>query len=136
MLNEESLSTLEAYNESLRTLKMAKNKIKDLDKVLAFISKMPQLTKVDLIDNEVCQQPEYREKVLEAMRKHSHDETERLILDGHDEDNISVSDDSEDDDEMDEEGEMEMMDMEIINKLDPEIRKKFENGELSLEELE
>ena len=29
-----------------------------------------------------------------------------------------------------------MMDHELLKDMDPEIRKKFENGELSLEELE
>ncbi len=70
------------------------------------------------------------------MQKNTADPEERIILDGHDEDNISVSDDSEDDEEMDEEGEMEMMDHELIKDMDPETRKRFENGELSLEELQ
>jgi len=58
------------------------------------------------------------------------------VLDGHDEDNISVSDDSEDELDDGEEGEMELMDNDLLKDLDPETRKKFENGELSLEELE
>lgn len=58
------------------------------------------------------------------------------MLDGHDEDNISVSDDSEDELDDGEEGEMELMDNDLLKDLDPETRKKFENGELSLEELE
>jgi hypothetical protein len=51
---------------------------------------------------------------MSALKKNQVDPETRVILDGHDEDNISVSDDSEDDDEMDEEGEMEMMDQEIF----------------------
>ena len=70
------------------------------------------------------------------MSKNTADPEERIILDGHDEDNISVSDDSEDDEDADEEGEMEMMDHELIKDMDPETRRKFENGDLSLEELE
>ena len=73
---------------------------------------------------------------MDAMKKNATDPEERIILDCHDEDNISVSDDSEDDDEMDEEGEMELMDNELFANMDPEIRKKFENGEISMEELE
>ena len=73
---------------------------------------------------------------MSALKKNQVDQETRVILDGHDEDNISVSDDSEDDDEMDEEGEMEMMDQEIFQNMDPETKKKFENGEISLEELE
>ena len=48
----------------------------------------------------------------------------------------SQSDDSEDDDDMDEEGEMEMMDNELFANMDPEIRERFEKGEISMEELE
>jgi hypothetical protein len=90
---------------------------------------------LDLAGNEVCNVEDYRGKVMAAMQKNTADPEERIILDGHDEDNISVSDDSEDDEEMDEEGEMEMMDHELIKDMDPETRKRFENGELSLEEL-
>jgi hypothetical protein len=125
-----------AYSESLRTLKIGNNKLKSLEKLLAFVGKMKQLTKLDLAGNEVCDADDYREKIVAAMQKNTTDPEERIILDGHDEDNISVSDDSEDDEEMDEEGEMEMMDHELIKDMDPETRRRFENGELSLEELE
>lgn len=124
------------YKDSLRTLKIGNNKLKSLEKVLAFVSKMKQLTKLDLAGNDVCEQEDYREKVVAAMQKNTTDPEERIILDGHDEDNISVSDDSEDDEEGDEEGEIEMMDHELIKNMDPETRRRFENGELSLEELE
>ena len=135
-MSEDAFDTLSSYEDSLKTLKLANNKIKSLDKVLAFVEKMKHLTKLDLTDNEVCKEDSYREKVLAAMKKNSTDPEDRIILDGHDEDNISVSDDSEDEDEMGEEGELEMMDTEILNKLDPETREKFEKGELSIEELE
>jgi hypothetical protein len=104
--------------------------------VLDFVKKMRLLTKLDLAGNEVTDHEDYREKVIKALRMNATDPEERIILDGHDEDNISVSDDSEDDEEGDEEGEMEMMDDELFANMDPEIKKKFENGELSLEELE
>ena len=71
---------------------------------------MKNLTKLDLTNNEVTKADEYVSKVMSALKKNQVDPETRVILDGHDEDNISVSDDSEDDDEMDEEGEMEMMD--------------------------
>jgi Leucine-rich repeat (LRR) protein len=124
-----------AYSDSLRTLKIGNNKLKSIEKIIAFIGKMKQLTKLDLAGNEVCNIEDYREKVMAAMQKNTSDPEERIILDGHDEDNISVSDDSEDEDEMDEEGEMEMMDHELIKDMDPETRRKFEAGELSIEEL-
>jgi hypothetical protein len=114
-----------AYGESLRTLKIGNNKLKSLEKVLDFVSKMKQLTKLDLAGNDVCEDEDYRGKILAAMQKNTTDPEERIILDGHDEDNISVSDDSEDEDEMDEEGEMEMMDHELIKDMDPETRKRF-----------
>lgn len=136
LLGDDCLKTLEAYGDSLRTLKIGNNKIKSLDKVLDFVTKMKQLTKLDLAGNEVTEADSYREKVVAAIRKNTTDQEERIILDGHDEDLISVSDDSEDDEEPDEEGELEMMDHELLKDMDPEIRKKFENGELSLEELE
>lgn len=97
---------------------------------------MKNLTKLDLTNNEVTKADEYVSKVMSALKKNQVDPETRVILDGHDEDNISVSDDSEDDDEMDEEGEMEMMDQEIFQNMDPETRRKFEAGEISLEELE
>jgi Leucine-rich repeat (LRR) protein len=117
-------------------LKIGNNKIKSLEKVLSFVKKMKQLTKLDLAGNDVTNEEDYRDKVMKALRQNASDPEERIILDGHDEDNISVSDDSEDEDEPDEEGEMEMMDNEMLANLDPEIKKKFKNGELSLEELE
>ena len=135
-LGDDCLKTLESYDDSLRTLKICNNKIKSIEKVIEFIGKMKQLTKLDLSGNPVTQEDDYNKKVLAAMRKNTSDAEERLILDGHDEDMISVSDDSEDDDEADEEGELEMMENELLKGMDPEIRKKFENGELSLEELE
>jgi hypothetical protein len=97
---------------------------------------MKHLTKLDLTDNEVTKSEDYKEKVMAAMKKNATDQEERIVLDGHDEDNISVSDDSEDDDDMDEEGEMEMMDNELFANMDPEIRERFEKGEISMEELE
>lgn len=98
---------------------------------------MKNLTKLDLTDNEVNKAEDYQEKVMAALKRNSTDPEIRIILDGHDEDNISVSDDSEDDDdEMDEEGEMEMMDNELFANMDEETRIKFQNGEISLEELE
>jgi hypothetical protein len=136
LLGDDCFDTLANYDGSLRTLKIGNNKIKSLEKVLEFVAKMKELTKLDLAGNEVCKAGDYREKVMAALRKNSTDPEERIILDGHDEDNISVSDDSEDDDDADEEGELEMMDNEFLKDMDPEIRKKFEKGELSLEELE
>jgi hypothetical protein len=56
-----------AYTESLRTLKIGNNKLKSLEKILAFVGKMKQLTKLDLAGNEVCEADEYREKILAAM---------------------------------------------------------------------
>ena len=97
---------------------------------------MKNLTKLDLTNNEVTKAEDYQSKVMSALKKNQVDPETRVILDGHDEDNISVSDDSEDDDEMDEEGEMEMMDQEIFQNMDPETKRKFEAGEISLEELE
>ena len=127
---------LESYSDSLRTLKIGNNKIKSLGAVLDFVGKMKCLSKLDLTDNEVTKDEDYQTKVLALMKKNQVDPETRVILDGHDEDNISVSDDSEDDSEMDEEGEMEMMDNELFANMDPETRKKFEAGEISLEELE
>ena len=58
-------------------------------------------------------------------------------MDGHDRDGNSVI--SEDDDDLygDEEGEFEHDDqlLETINNLDPETKKKFEAGELSMDDL-
>jgi uncharacterized membrane protein len=107
-----------------------------LEAIVAFVAKMKNLTKLDLTNNEVTKAEDYQSKVMSALKKNQVDPETRVILDGHDEDNISVSDDSEDDDEMDEEGEMEMMDQEIFQNMDPETKRKFEAGEISLEELE
>ena len=117
-------------------MKVGNNKIKSLEAVLDFVGKMKCLSKLDLTDNEVTKAEDYQAKVLAVMKKNQVDPETRVILDGHDEDNISVSDDSEDDEDMDEEGEMEMMDNDLLANMDPETRKKFENGEISLEELE
>ena len=62
-----------SYEDSLRTLKIGNNKIKSLEKVLDFVSKMKQLTKLDLAGNEVTKGEDYREKVMSAMKKNSTD---------------------------------------------------------------
>jgi len=54
------LKNLESYDDSLRTLKIGNNKIKSLDRVLDFVSKMKLLTKLDLTDNEVTKNEDYR----------------------------------------------------------------------------
>ena len=68
------------------------NKIKSLEGLLSFVSKMKQLQKLELSNNEVCKEENYREKVLAAMKKNTNDPEDRIVLDCHDEDGISVSD--------------------------------------------
>jgi len=64
---------------------------------------------------------------MEAMKKNSHDEEDRIVLDCKDEDGISVSDDSDDEGDGEsgefdmEEGELELDDFD----LDSETKKKF-----------
>lgn len=52
------------YKDTLKSLKIGNNKIKSLDKVLDFITKMKSLQNLDLTDNEVCKSDDYREKVM------------------------------------------------------------------------
>lgn len=78
---------------------------------------------------------------MAALKKNTNDEEDRIVLDGHDEDGVSVSDNS--DDEM-EEGEFDMdgFDAEageddIYNELEisSELREKIKNGTATEEEL-
>jgi hypothetical protein len=139
-LDDECLEHLEQFSESLRTLRIGNNKLKSIEALLAFIAKMKLLQKIDLTDNEVCKADDYREKVMAAMRKNFHDPEDRIVLDCKDDDGVSCSDNSEDDDEgeegefdMDGEfGEDELLEM---NNLDPELIKKFQDGTITQEEL-
>ena len=88
------------------------------------MAKLPLLTQLELIDNEVSRIDDYRETIYKLI-------PQLKVLDQADQDNQSFySDDFED---MNEEGEAEME--EIIKNLDPETREKFEKGELNEEDL-
>ena len=84
--------------------------------------------KLDISDNEICKIDNYREKVFKILPN-------LIALDGQDQEGKSVYSEEEDDLE---DGEFDMdgmFDEDILEKLDPETRKKFENGELGVEDL-
>ena len=100
---------------------------------------MKCLVTLDLSLNPVVEEEDYREKVLKAMKKNCLDEEERIVLDCKDEDGISISDFSEDDEDeeegefdMGEEGEHDLMDG---FDLDSETKKKIQDGTITKEEL-
>ena len=91
---------------------------------------MANLIKLDLSGNEVCKVEDYRTKVFESL-------SQLQCLDGKDQDNQSVESDSDDGDEYGEENEAEQVEIpqHIIERLDPEVREKYEKGEISQAEL-
>ena len=118
------------FKATLEVLKLSNNKISSIDhvKLLAGLDKMIHL---DLSNNEVCQLDGYRDKVYEALPN-------LQILDGKTRDGESyLSLDGEEDygeeGEFDTENDLRMQ--EIIEKLDPETRKRFEDGEIGIEDL-
>jgi hypothetical protein len=139
MLDDSELQHLEKYQDTLRTLKIANNKIKSLETLISFISKMKSLVTLDLSDNAVVKEDDYREKVMEALKKNCLDEEERIVLDCKDEEGISVSDFSEDDED-EEEGEFDMGEegeFDLMNDfdMDSETKKKIQDGTITKEEL-
>ena len=120
------LEKLALYKDSLRVLKMSNNKITTLDQLKA-LKPLDKLIQLDISDNKLCLIDDYRTKVLEILPKLD-------VLDGYDRDGASFCSD----DDMDEMGEYDVEDEfgDMLKDLDPETRKKVENGELSIEELE
>lgn len=107
---------------------MSNNKVASLDQIKC-LANFEQLIKLDISENEVCKIDNYREEVFKLLPN-------LIALDGHDQDGKSVF--SEEDDELDEEGEFDMdgmFDEEVLERLEPDLRKKVENGELGYEEL-
>jgi len=118
-----------ALKDHLQVLKLSNNKIADIEHVkdLAVLDKLIHL---DLTENEVCKVSDYREQVYAVL-------PQLQVLDGKDRDGTSFI--SFDDDEYGEEGEFDMENdfkmQEIIDKLDPETRKRFEEGQIGIEDL-
>lgn len=88
------------------------------------------MLKLDLSGNEVCKVADYRKKVFENLKG-------LQCLDGKDQDDQSVESDSDVDEDYGEENEAEQIEIpqHIIDKLDPEIREKYEKGEITQQEL-
>ena len=94
---------------------------------------MESLIKLDLSGNELCKLENYREKVFESLKQ-------LQVLDGKDKDNQSIVSDSDEEEEYGEENEHEQdeqldIPQYILDKLDPEIKEKYDNGELSQDQL-
>ena len=95
------------------------SKLKELDKLI----------KLDLSGNEVCDKENYRDQVFEDFEN-------LLCLDGKDRDNQSVESDDDEEDygaeegEFDKDGDIAIPD-DVLERLDPEIREKYKNGEIS-----
>lgn len=108
-------------------LLLENNKVESLDDVfqLKFLKEMYYL---DLTQNPVTQIEGYREKVFEALPN-------LMALDGKDKDGGSV-DIVDDDDYGAEDGELEIEDFEErLAALDPELRKRYEAGEMDMDEM-
>ena len=129
-ISGDELDKLEKYASSLTILKVCGNKISTIEQ----ISKLKSLTaleKLDLSGNEVCKVESYRSKVFETLPT-------LKVLDGKDKDDQSIESDEED--EYGEEGEFALNEDvqipdDVLEKLDPEIREKYEKGEINQEEL-
>ena len=116
------------YKNTLTILKISNNKITSFDQVKC-LSELEQLIKLDISENELCKSESYRDEIFKLLPN-------LIALDGQDQEGKSVY--SEEDDELDEEGEFDMegmFDEEMLEKLDPEMRKKVESGELGYEDL-
>ena len=125
-ISGDELDKLSIYKDSLTILKICNNKINTLEQVYK-LKGLEKLVKLDLSGNEVCDVDKYREQVFDKL-------STLECLDGKDRDNQSVE--SDDDDEYDGEsegGEDDMLGIpeDVIQKLDPEIREKYEKGEIT-----
>lgn len=111
-------------------LKLSNNKIGSIDHVKMLVG-LEKMVHLDLSENEVAKIDGYRDKVYEAL-------PQLQILDGKTRDGESYmsfegEDDYGEEGEFDTENDLRMQ--EIIDKLDPETRKRFEDGEIGLEDL-
>lgn len=95
---------------------------------------------MDLSKNAICEEKDYRDSILAALKKNTNDEEDMIVLDCKNEDGVSVSDNSDDDDM--EEGEFdfdegELGEDDIYNELEisSELRAKIKNGTATEEEL-
>jgi len=131
-LKNDELSRLTSlYASSLVSLKAANNKIDDLEAVITFVKSMPHLEILDLSNNSVAEKDGYRDKIFENC-------SSLKVLDGMTKDGEEVEVSSDENEDYGEEGEDDMdgeLDAEILNKLDPEMRQKFEDGELNSQDL-
>jgi hypothetical protein len=93
---------------------------------------------LDLTNNAICKEENYREKIMAALKKNTNDEEDAIVLDCKNEEGLSVSDNSDDDME---EGEFDMDgeggEDDIYNELEisSELRAKIKNGTVTEEEL-
>lgn len=118
------------FKSTLEILKLSNNRISTVDQVKALTS-LEKIIHLDLSDNEVCNVDGYRDKIYEALPN-------LQILDGKTRDGESMMSFEGDEDygeegEFDAENDLRMQ--EIIDKLDPETRKRFEDGEIGIEDL-
>lgn len=56
------------YSKTLRSLKLATNRIVSLDGMVDFILKMKELRFLDLRNNPICQEKGYRIKLMGALK--------------------------------------------------------------------
>jgi len=108
-------------------LSLENNKVATIEEVLA-LKFLKEMNYLDLTENPVTKLEGYRDKVFEAMPN-------LIALDGKDKDGESVMVDDEDDD-YGEEGEFEMENIEEkLKALDPELRKKYDEGNMDVDEM-
>ena len=130
-INGDELDKLCLYKDSLTILKICNNKINTLEQVNK-LKDLDKLIKLDLSGNDVCDIENYRDKVFDDLKN-------LQCLDGKDRDLQSVESD-DDDDYGGESGEFDMDDDlaipdDVLARLDPEIREKYEKGEITQAEL-
>jgi len=105
-------------------INLENNKINTIDEVTQLKS-LKELNYLDLTQNPVTSMEGYREKIFEALPN-------LYALDGYDKDGGSVM--LDDDNDYDEEGEFEDFE-EKLKLLDPELRKKYEDGNMDVDEM-
>ena len=107
-------------------INLENNKINTIEEVhqLTFLK---ELNYLDLTLNPVTKIEGYREKIFEKLPN-------LFALDGYDKDGESVM--LDEDNDYDEEGEFDLEDLEEkLKVLDPELRKKYEDGHMEIEEM-
>lgn len=127
-LSGEEVKKLCKYKADLVSLRLVQNKILTVKDVEDLLVACPKLKKLDVSSNKCCDTPEKENELFKKIFANKDHEIE--VLNSKDKDGQYFEESYSLDEE--EEGEIDMFDSMA---LDPELREKLENGELTMEEL-